>query len=656
MGVKLRLNLADVDHLTSPDRLCEKLGSTCRGTMQAKLPKAIPGFKYFPCSPNAKTPVPGFTDWQDRATDDRPQLEAWAAEYPNCNWGLACGASGLAVLDPDGPTGEQSLLDYELRTDTLPETMEQKTPRGRHLIFRDDFLLCPNSVGKLGPKLDTRGQSGYIVVEPSTIDEASYVITERPIAELPDFVSQDAGKRREAAGAAAGTGLDDDIAVGRARRLLRDYVERGDVARAGQGGDNRTYQVCAEVLNLGLSEGCALELIDTIWNCACVPPWDIDELAGKLANAALYSQNDAGAWAVLPVTEAVPPAILDRLRQEALMAAPPPPAEHTRFHWMAEDEFRSMPPPEWLLEEIFTTNSVNMLYGPSGHFKSFIAMILGGSVALSGRCAFYVAAEGISRMAAKDYPAWKLAYGVTGEVPFFMTGDMPAWSESESDYKAFSASIAAKAEAIGKPVGIIFLDTLNRALVGLEENSASEMAQFIRVADRIKQAFKCAVVLVHHTPNDGKGPRGSSALYAGCDTVLRIEANKEAKLVEMWVAKQKTSEERSAPFLYQGHKYGEGLAFTPATPKEAAILTDENDEFSAANIATILALHPSHPLSNHALLTIMKPKRPEETDEAYNQFLGKSKIGLTAAIKKNKLGQFCEGTGEGRTWRLKARS
>jgi len=181
------------------------------------------------------------------------------------------------------------------------------------------------------------------------------------------------------------------------------------------------------------------------------------------------------------------------------------------------------------------------------------------------------------------------------------------------------------------------------------------MAQFIRVADKIKQAFKCAVVLVHHTPNDGKGPRGSSALYAGCDTVLRIDADKDAKLVRMWVQKQKTSEEREAPFLYQGHNYGEGLAFIPASAKEAAILTDENDEFSAANIASVLALNPDHALTNHALLTLMCRQRPDETDEAYAQFLGMRKRALTIAVKKNNLSPLCEGTGEGRMWRLKVR-
>lgn len=628
--------------------------------MQADIPTFPPGWKVFPCQPGSKFPIEGFTDWPSRATNDPAQIEAWANEYSGCNWAVALGPSGLAVVDIDPPTGEDSLLQYELAHEPLPPTREHRSARGgRHLIYRDDFLLCPNSVSKLGPKLDTRGQNGYIIIPPSTFEGGRYELTEnRDIAELPDFVSADAGKRREHVEAAAGTGMDSDSALGRARRLLCDYVERGDVAREGQGGDNRTYQVCAEVINLGLSPGRAFELIDTIWNVACVPPWSPEELFAKCENAATYAQNDAGAWAVLPVTEAVPAQVLDSLRREAASAKPPEPAEQARFHWMAEDEFRNMPPPVWLIEDMLTTNSVNMLYGPSGHYKSFIAMNIACSVALADKCAFYVAAEGIARMARKDFPAWKIAYGAEKPIPFFMTDDMPIWDESEFDYKAFSASIAAKAEAEGRPVGIIFFDTLNRALIGLEENSASDMAKFIRIADKIRRAFRCAVVLVHHTPADGKDPRGSSALYAGCDTVLKVIADKDVKVVRMHVTKQKTSEERDYPFCYQGHKYGMGLAFLPVTTRDAAVLTDQTNAFSTRAIVEVLTrldAHEPNGIPSRALVMELFPQRQDESLEAYNDVIAQRARALAGVVKKGKLDGFFSGVGAGLRWGLPSR-
>ena len=39
----------------------------------------------------------------------------------------------------------------------------------------------------------------------------------------------------------------------------------------------RTFVTACEVLNLGVSEGRAFELLSTIWNPACLPPWDEDE-------------------------------------------------------------------------------------------------------------------------------------------------------------------------------------------------------------------------------------------------------------------------------------------------------------------------------------------------------------------------------------------
>lgn len=620
-----------------------------------------PGWKVFPCAKGSKQPVEGLVDWPQRASDDAQQIASWAVEYPDCNWAVALGPSGLAVLDVDGATGEESLLSYELLHGPLPETREHRTPRsGRHLIYRDDFQLCPNSVGKLGKKLDTRGQNGYIVIPPSSFEGKSYdIIAQRDIAELPDHVSSDAGKRREAVKSADGITLDDDGQMGRARRLLYDYVQRGHVAIAGAGGDDRTYQVCCEVLNLGLSEDAAFKLIDEIWNVACVPPWDVEELWTKIRNASSYAQNETGAWAVPPAGERVPLDALDRLIAEAVDAPAPGETDRPtqRFHWMDEAELRNLEPPAWLIPEMLTVNSVNMLYGPSGHFKSFIGLNIAAQVALGNQCAFYVAAEGLARMAKKDFPAWKTAYGVEQRIPLFMVDEMPLYDQDELDYRLFSASIAAKAEAEGRPVGIIFLDTLNRALIGLEENSASDVAKFLRIADKLRRAFRCAVVMVHHTPADGKDPRGSSALYAGCDTVLKVIADKDVRVVRMHVTKQKSDEERQLPFCYQGEKIGTGLAFLPIENKIARVLTGETDIFSLKSVMDALARQNAYGdvgLPSRGLVMELFPRRQDETEESYNAQLRIGQKGLDGAAKKHKLDGLFAGYGKDRRWSLPA--
>jgi len=621
--------------------------------MSRETPIFPQGWKVFPLHPGTKKPVHG--GWQDIASDNPDVVKKWALDNPNCNWAVAAGPSGLAILDLDGgEVGEASLFQFQLEEGFLPETREHRSARGgRHLIFADPERKLRNSSGRLGPKLDTRGGNGYIVIPPSTFEGGNYEVThDRAVAPLPAFVAAALGRTRTHATAEVGTRLDTSIALARATTLLQGYVRGGHVAIQGEGGDDRTYAVCAEVLNLGLSPDKALELIADIWNIACVPPWAVEELATKLDNAATYAQNDTGAWAVPPVRNRIPSEALSKLLADSVTV--PEARAGGRFDWMDEDQFTHMAPPIWLLKDIFTRDSIAMLYGPSGHYKSFIAMNLAAEVAQAGECAFYVAAEGIARMARKDYPAWKLAYAEERKLPFYLVEDMPLADQPE-DYTAFADSIRAK--AAGRSVGIIFIDTLNRAMLGLEENSAKDTAKVIQACLFLKKVFKCTVVVVHHTPKDGSDPRGSSALYAGFDTVLKVIADKAVKLARMFVTKQKTDEERAFPFCYEGRRVGPGLAFVPVDNKAAALLSDEADIFSPKSVAGALvklkAFEPNH-VNSRVLLTELVPQLENETEQQRADSLARCAKGLSAAVKAGKLSGYCEGTGAGLRWSLPA--
>jgi len=298
-----------------------------------------------------------------------------------------------------------------------------------------------------------------------------------------------------------------------------------------------------------------------------------------------------------------------------------------------------------------------MLYGPSGHYKSFIALNLAAAVAQQGKCAFYVAAEGLSRMARHDYPAWKLANAEERKLPFFMVEDMPVVTDSGDDYNAFADSITRRAREESKPVGIIFLDTLNNAMLGLEENSATDAAKMIAACKALKRTFKCTVVVVHHTPADGKDPRGSTAFYAGFDTVLKVIADKAVKLATMFVKKQKTAEEREHPFHWEGKKIGTGLAFMPIEGKQARLMSEASDIYSAKSISrTLVGLKAFDPVtvSTHVLAQALTPQIQNETIEQRNDSVSRVQRALGAAAKAGKLSGYFEGLGAGMRWSLPA--
>jgi len=84
--------------------------------------------------------------------------------------GIATGPeSGLVVLDVDPRhRGDDTLAELESQHGKLPDTVEALTGGGgRHIFFEHPRTAVTNSVAALGPGLDIRGGSGYVVAPPS---------------------------------------------------------------------------------------------------------------------------------------------------------------------------------------------------------------------------------------------------------------------------------------------------------------------------------------------------------------------------------------------------------------------------------------------------------------------------------------------------------
>jgi hypothetical protein len=141
------------------------------------------GFPVFPCGPDKKPLTPhGFKD----ATADLDAVAAYWQAYPRALVGLPTGdTSGLFVvdLDTDRGTGEAigeaslAALGLSHLIGTVPTVA---TPSGgRHLYFRACGL--GSTTNKLGPKIDTRGNGGYIIAPGSVTPAGAYVLLNIPL-------------------------------------------------------------------------------------------------------------------------------------------------------------------------------------------------------------------------------------------------------------------------------------------------------------------------------------------------------------------------------------------------------------------------------------------------------------------------------------------
>jgi len=127
-------------------------------------------------------------------------------------------------------------------------------------------------------------------------------------------------------------------------------------------------------------------------------------------------------------------------------------------------------------------------------------------------CAFE-GAEGFNARAAAFRQHHNIAPDV--EVQFFL---MPTRLDLVKDHAGLIASIQEQSEA---PV-LVVLDTLNRSLRG-SESSDEDMTAYLNAADAIREAFECAVLIVHPCGVDGTRPRGHTSLTGTVDAQLAVK-------------------------------------------------------------------------------------------------------------------------------------
>lgn len=189
-------------HRQHPTTLPEGL-ACCAGTYGAACRLARLGVPVFPCRPNSKAPATphGFQD----ATTNTARLEAWwgvsdGGETRPLNLAIATGrASGLWVVDLDGEEGLETLEALEAEHGPLPPTVTVATPSGgQHLYFRLPEGVEVRSRARVLPGVDVRGDGGYVLAPPSTVDGRHYRwLRLGEVADPPEWLLEIAAPRSE---------------------------------------------------------------------------------------------------------------------------------------------------------------------------------------------------------------------------------------------------------------------------------------------------------------------------------------------------------------------------------------------------------------------------------------------------------------------------
>lgn len=155
------------------------------------------GWPVFPCAGKAPLTSNGYK----AATTDEAQIRRWAERHPGCNWGIACGASGLFVVDVDPRNGGHdqlaALVMAHAPADAL-ETFRVRTGGGGLQFYFRDTEPGAKRRKQLAPGVDIKAKGGYVIA-PGSVTAAEYTIEDdRLPADLPIWIAELARKGNSA--------------------------------------------------------------------------------------------------------------------------------------------------------------------------------------------------------------------------------------------------------------------------------------------------------------------------------------------------------------------------------------------------------------------------------------------------------------------------
>ncbi len=149
--------------------------------LSAALALAAHGFALFPC---LATKAPACPHGHLDAASDPPDVRALWRRWPGPLIGTPTGdRNGFDALDIDPRHGGDAW--YATYRSRLPATrMHQTRSGGLHILFRHHDEVR-NSVGKIAPGIDVRGEGGFVIWWPAA---GSAVLARYPLTHWPNWL------------------------------------------------------------------------------------------------------------------------------------------------------------------------------------------------------------------------------------------------------------------------------------------------------------------------------------------------------------------------------------------------------------------------------------------------------------------------------------
>jgi hypothetical protein len=196
-----------------------------------------------------------------------------------------------------------------------------------------------------------------------------------------------------------------------------------------------------------------------------------------------------------------------------------------RFNLVRFDQIKRKRTSAYLIKGLIPRTGLVVIWGPPKCGKSFWTFDAMLHIALNWEYrdrrvtagkVVYLALEGQDGFGDRA-EAFRLRHADCGDVPGFYL--VKQRTDLVRDHIDLIKCIRSQCD--GAPSAVV-IDTMNRSLVG-SESKDEDMAAYIKAADAIREAFTCAVIIIHHCGIDGTRPRGHTSLTGAADVQISVK-------------------------------------------------------------------------------------------------------------------------------------
>lgn len=199
----------------------------------------------------------------------------------------------------------------------------------------------------------------------------------------------------------------------------------------------------------------------------------------------------------------------------------------------------------WAIKHILPADSVGLIFGAPGTFKSFIALDMALHIAhgmpwlgkkTKKGSVIYLAAEGGTGLM-KRIRAWHMTHGMVWDGIDFRVITVPVMLSSNAE------AVVEAAKATGVTPSLIVVDTKSQTDEG-EENSSTDTANYFRqLGTCFRALWACTVLVIHHSGHSAtERPRGSSAILGNVDFMFGVFRDAQQMLATLECMRQKDVE------------------------------------------------------------------------------------------------------------------